>query len=78
VPHPFAYFLAKGWETTNLKEQNHAVRDLGWSSAFGSSVTPLRFIRAVKVAHRADNLQADGFTNAIRAPILGPRWDAFF
>jgi len=28
VPHPFAFFLAKGWETSNLKIRNHAVRDL--------------------------------------------------
>jgi hypothetical protein len=28
VPHPFAFFLAKGWETSNLKERNRAVSDL--------------------------------------------------
>ena len=28
MPHPFAFFLAKGWETSNLKIRNHAVRDL--------------------------------------------------
>jgi len=28
VPHPFAFFLAKGWETTNQKSANHEVRDL--------------------------------------------------
>jgi len=28
VPHLFAFFLAKGWETTNHKVRNHAVRDL--------------------------------------------------
>jgi hypothetical protein len=22
VPHPFAFFLAKGWETTDFQEQN--------------------------------------------------------
>jgi hypothetical protein len=25
VPHPFAFFLAKGWETRDLRTQNHAV-----------------------------------------------------
>ena len=28
VPHPFAPFLAKGWEATNLKMRIAAVRDL--------------------------------------------------
>jgi hypothetical protein len=28
VPHPFAFFLAKGWETANPKVRNHAVTDL--------------------------------------------------
>jgi len=28
VPHPFAFLLAKGWETTIHKVRNHAVREL--------------------------------------------------
>ena len=28
MPHPFAFFLAKGWDATNLKERNHAVKVL--------------------------------------------------
>ncbi len=28
MPHPFAVFLANGWETANPKVRNHAVRDL--------------------------------------------------
>jgi len=28
VPHPFAFFLAKGWESKKLKVRSHAVREL--------------------------------------------------
>jgi hypothetical protein len=28
VPHPFAFFLAKGWDSTNLKAQIHVARDI--------------------------------------------------
>ena len=28
MPHPFAFFLARGWDLTNAKERIHAVRDL--------------------------------------------------
>ncbi len=28
APHPYAFFLANGWGSTNLKVQNHAVKDL--------------------------------------------------
>jgi hypothetical protein len=33
VPHPFAFFLANGWESTNLKVRNHAVMALPHSAA---------------------------------------------
>jgi len=36
VPHPFAFFQAKGWETANPKVRNYAVEDLGaqeWQAA---------------------------------------------
>ena len=29
MPHPFAFFLAKGWESANPNVRNHTVRDLG-------------------------------------------------
>jgi hypothetical protein len=32
VPHPFALFLAEGWETANLKEPTQAVKDLAFES----------------------------------------------
>jgi hypothetical protein len=32
LPHPFAFFLAKGRETTKLKV-TYAVSDLGWLSS---------------------------------------------
>jgi hypothetical protein len=28
VPHPFAFFLAKGWESANPDIRNHTVKDL--------------------------------------------------
>ena len=28
MPHPFAFFLANGWDATNLKVQIHTVRNL--------------------------------------------------
>ena len=28
VPHPFAFFLAKGWENANPNARNHTVRNL--------------------------------------------------
>jgi len=28
VPHPFAFSLAKGWETAILEVRNHAVKEL--------------------------------------------------
>jgi putative hydrolase of the HAD superfamily len=28
MPHPFAFFLAKGWEPSNLKIRNHSVSEL--------------------------------------------------
>jgi hypothetical protein len=29
----FRFFLANGWESTNLKERNQTVRDLGWDKS---------------------------------------------
>jgi hypothetical protein len=34
VPHPFTFFLAKGWETADHKVRNHTVKDLGESDDF--------------------------------------------
>ena len=28
VPHPFAFLLVKGWETTKLNGRNHSATDL--------------------------------------------------
>ena len=50
VPHPFAFFLAKGWETANPKVRNHAVRDL--------ESRTMRIVRNITVAVEPESCRA--------------------